>query len=65
MRQLDMIEGTQYHILNKPGRLNEEDFGMMKTHVNKGLDIIERSGWLKDAMAVVSGHHEKMGVIGA
>jgi response regulator RpfG family c-di-GMP phosphodiesterase len=32
----------------------------MKTHVNKGLEIIGRSQWLTDAVEVVGGHHEKI-----
>ncbi len=47
-------------ILLKPGRLDEHEFGIMMGHVNIGLDIIGRSGWLKDAVQVVGGHHEKV-----
>lgn len=46
-------------ILLKPGRLDEAEFAIMRTHVQHGLDIIGRSGWLNDAQDVVSGHHEK------
>ena len=31
----------------------------MKTHVDHGMEITERAGWLKDAQAVVGSHHEK------
>jgi HD-GYP domain-containing protein (c-di-GMP phosphodiesterase class II) len=31
----------------------------MKTHVSHGLDVIDRSTWLRDAREVVGGHHEK------
>ena len=31
----------------------------MKTHVNHGLDIVERSDWLRDATDIVGFHHEK------
>ncbi len=47
-------------ILLKPGRLDEREFSIMKKHVNIGVDIIGRSGWLKDAVQVVGGHHEKV-----
>jgi hypothetical protein len=39
---------------------------MMKAHVNKGLlHMIDDSGWLKDAKAVLRGQDVKMGAIGA
>lgn len=46
-------------ILLKPGRLTREEFDIMKTHVRHGLDVIDRSTWLRDARDVVGGHHEK------
>lgn len=46
-------------ILLKPGRLTREEFEIMKTHVRHGLDVIDRSTWLRDARDVVGGHHEK------
>ncbi len=33
----------------------------MKTHVEKGIDIISGSAWLRDSIAVVGNHHEKYG----
>ena len=52
--------GISDSILHKPGKLNDAEYTVMKTHVNKGLEIIARSSWLKDAVDVVAGHHEKM-----
>lgn len=46
-------------ILLKPGKLNDAEFAVMKTHVTHGLDLIERFQWLKDAADVVGCHHEK------
>lgn len=46
-------------ILLKPDQLDETEFAEMKKHVQYGLEIVERSSWLKDAAAVVGGHHEK------
>lgn len=46
-------------ILLKPGRLTRDEFEIMKTHVRHGLDVIDRSTWLRDARDVVGGHHEK------
>jgi len=46
-------------ILLKPGKLTEEEFAVMKTHVEHGVDIVRHSRWLDDAAPVVGGHHEK------
>jgi len=48
-------------ILLKPGRLDEEEFRIMQTHVEKGIDIVTRASWLRDSVAVVAAHHEKFG----
>ncbi|WP_372394860.1 HD-GYP domain-containing protein [Azospirillum sp. HJ39] len=46
-------------ILLKPGKLDAEEFAVMKTHVVHGLDIVGSSEWLVDGADVVGGHHEK------
>lgn len=51
--------GIPDRILHKPGPLTDEEFEVMRTHVNKGVNIVEGSDWLKDALSVVVGHHEK------
>jgi HD-GYP domain-containing protein (c-di-GMP phosphodiesterase class II) len=51
--------GVRDDVLLKPGRLDEAEFEIMKTHVTHGLDIIARSAWLRDAGEVIGGHHEK------
>ena len=51
--------GVSDNILLKPGRLTDKEFEVMKSHVHHGLDIVERSVWLKDATDVVGHHHEK------
>ena len=51
--------GIRDHILHKPGQLDDAEFDTMKTHVDKGLEIIHRSSWLGDAIDVVGSHHEK------
>ena len=51
--------GIRDKILHKPARLEPDEFEIMKTHVNHGLDIVKRSRWLKDAVNVVGNHHEK------
>jgi len=51
--------GIRDNILLKPGKLTQDEFSVMKTHVDHGLGITDRARWLKDAQAVVGGHHEK------
>ena len=53
-------------ILNKPGRLTDEEFAIMKTHCEVGKDIIDKimsrtndSEFLNHARLIVSSHHEK------
>ena len=55
-------------ILNKPGKLPDEEFEIMKTHTTAGADVIrhamdmvseENSGYLKEAMNLAHYHHEK------
>jgi HD-GYP domain-containing protein (c-di-GMP phosphodiesterase class II) len=66
----ELIKGSFLHdvgkiaitdaILLKPGRLTPDEFTVMKTHVDHGIDIIARSPWLMTAAAdVVRYHHEK------
>lgn len=51
--------GIPDQILLKPGKLTEEEFFVMKTHVTLGSEIIQDSNWLKQAHDVVLFHHEK------
>jgi HD-GYP domain-containing protein (c-di-GMP phosphodiesterase class II) len=46
-------------ILLKPGKLTDDEFATMRTHVAQGEEIVTGIGWLEGAGAVVSGHHEK------
>jgi response regulator RpfG family c-di-GMP phosphodiesterase len=53
-------------ILNKPGRLNDEEFEKMKQHTLEGEKIIENamklsstSDYLKEAKNIAAYHHEK------
>ena len=55
-------------ILNKPGKLDEEEFNKMKTHTTAGAEIIERvietmpdgdEGYLNEAKRLALYHHEK------
>jgi HD-GYP domain-containing protein (c-di-GMP phosphodiesterase class II) len=51
--------GTEDRILLKPGKLNDEEFAIMRQHVTHGIDIVNRSAWLADAVPIVGCHHEK------
>ena len=54
-------------ILNKPGKLTDEEFNQMRHHTTAGMDIIERaidtvgedSGYLREAENLAKYHHEK------
>lgn len=46
-------------ILLKPGKLDESEFAIMRTHVTLGEEIVTGMGWLDGASAVVAAHHEK------
>jgi response regulator RpfG family c-di-GMP phosphodiesterase len=53
-------------ILNKPGRLTDDEFAVMKTHTVAGHDIISQaielvpnSGYLAEARNLAGYHHEK------
>lgn len=53
-------------ILNKPGRLDDDEFRIMKTHTTAGRDIISQaielvpvSGYLNEARNLAAFHHEK------
>lgn len=48
-------------ILNKPGKLTDDEFSIMKTHVNHSINIIkETPGINKLSLEVATLHHEKL-----
>ena len=48
-------------VLHKPGSLNQDEWQVMKKHVDFGRDILQNSEGVSDiALAVCSEHHEKM-----
>ena len=51
--------GIEDGILHKPGRLTDDEFTVMQTHVPLGLDIVDKAEWIKDGMDIVGCHHEK------
>ena len=46
-------------ILLKPGRLDDAEIVIMRSHVEQGEQIVAGMGWLEGGKAVVAGHHEK------
>ncbi len=53
-------------ILNKPGKLTDEEFAIMKTHTTAGREIIEKTintvkgeSYLKEARNMAAYHHER------
>ena len=53
-------------ILNKPGKLTDEEFEIMKSHTTAGREVIENAmkltndpGYLKEALNLAAYHHEK------
>ncbi|MCG8403032.1 MAG: HD-GYP domain-containing protein [Firmicutes bacterium] len=47
-------------ILQKPGRLSDEEFAKMKTHPKTGYDILSPLEIYKDLLSYVLYHHERM-----
>ncbi len=58
--------GIPDHILHKPGRLDDEEFDIMKTHTTIGFDTLNtalekypKAGYLKMSADIARSHHEK------
>jgi HD-GYP domain-containing protein (c-di-GMP phosphodiesterase class II) len=51
-------------ILLKPGRLDDAEMTIMRTHVAQGEAIVGGIAWLEDASAIVAAHHEKWNGLG-
>src|SRR3990172_10905574 len=46
-------------ILNKPAKLTEEEYGLMKTHPVKGAEIIQHVKFLAPVVSLVRHDHER------
>jgi putative nucleotidyltransferase with HDIG domain len=46
-------------ILNKPGKLTENEFEAMKTHCRKGYDLLKENGADEPIAGIAHGHHER------
>lgn len=51
--------GISESIITKPGRLTDEEFDTVKTHPEKGFEILKDIHFLKDARLGVLHHHER------
>jgi len=48
------------HVLNKPGKLSDEEFAVMKDHVNLGLEVLKSTPGISQTVMQVAGeHHER------
>jgi putative nucleotidyltransferase with HDIG domain len=51
--------GVPDHILQKPGRLTEEEFAWIRKHPCLGAEILSKIPKIEDVVAGVRHHHEK------
>ncbi|MCI0526951.1 MAG: response regulator [Nitrospira sp.] len=56
--------GVPEAILNKPGRLTEEEYAIMKTHPAKGAAIIQGVGFLAPVVPLIYHHQERYDGLG-
>lgn len=47
-------------VLNKPDKLTDEEFALVKTHPERGHALMQGAGWSEMVMDVCLHHHEKM-----
>lgn len=52
--------GIEESILNKPGKLTEEEFEKIKQHPENGFKIIQDIEFLKEVSEIILSHHEKI-----
>jgi putative nucleotidyltransferase with HDIG domain len=51
--------GIPDHILNKPGKLTEDEFAVMRRHPQMGVDILKPFASLKDHRRIILHNHER------
>ena len=47
------------HILNKPGRLTSEEWALMRSHPEAGVELLREIDFPEDVVPIVLSHHEK------
>lgn len=51
--------GIRDDVLLKAGRLNDEEWEIMKSHSEKGYEILKKAKLFEDVAGIVRGHHER------
>jgi len=51
--------GIPESVLNKPGRLNDEEYGIIKGHPEKGVNILQPLEQLSSSLPGIMHHHER------
>jgi HD-GYP domain-containing protein (c-di-GMP phosphodiesterase class II) len=51
--------GIPDRILNKPGKLTDEEFEYVKAHPMFGAELLKTLGFLKEELIIIMHHHEK------
>ena len=51
--------GIPLEILNKPGKLSEEEWSILRSHARKGYDIARSNNELRDIAEEILHHHER------
>jgi HD-GYP domain-containing protein (c-di-GMP phosphodiesterase class II) len=52
--------GVPTKVLQKSGKLTEEEFAAIQLHPMRGLEIIQEIGFLDEALAGIMHHHERI-----
>ena len=48
------------NVLLKPGKLNEEEYDLIKSHPEKGVKFVEDLEFLRDTLFIIRNHHERI-----
>lgn len=52
--------GIPESILNKPGKLSDSEWKVMKEHPNKGVEILDQLGFFREIIPWIHYHHERI-----
>ncbi|MDP2168524.1 MAG: HD domain-containing phosphohydrolase [Thermodesulfovibrionales bacterium] len=52
--------GTSDYLLDKPGRLTDKEFEMVKMHPAQGADILKGIRQMENIIPLIRGHHERI-----
>lgn len=51
--------GIPEHVLNKPGRLNDDEYDIIKSHPTLGVNILGKVEFLEAVVPIIKHHHER------